>query len=79
MPKTLSEQLDELHEKKPASEKPASIEKCEHGYETDRCVPCALMASKNRVRTNADFDREKREYHKLQEINNLVFSNNKIP
>ena len=66
MPKTLSEQLDELHEKKPAS-----IEKCEHGYETDRCVPCALMASRNRVRTNADFDREKREYHKLQEINNL--------
>ena len=71
MPKTLSEQLDELHEKKPTSEKPTSTEKCEHGYETDRCVVCALTASKNRERTNADFDREKREYHKLQEINNL--------
>ena len=66
MPKTLSEQLDELHEKKPTS-----TEKCEHGCEADRCVVCALTASMNRVRTNADFDREKREYHKLQEINNL--------
>ena len=60
---TLSDQLDELHEK--ARE---SLEKCEHGYDTEKCVPCALIASKERVRTNADFDREKREYYKNQEI-----------
>lgn len=67
MPKTLSEQLDELHAKAP--ENPS--EKCEHNAEADKCVVCALIASRNRVRTNADFDREKREYHKMQRYNNL--------
>ena len=64
--KTLSEQLDELHKKAPNDP-----EKCEHGYEASSCVPCALKASMNRKRTNADFDREKRQFHKLQEINNI--------
>ena len=68
MSKTLSEQLDELHEKV-SPDNPS--EKCEHGYEANKCVLCALIASRNRVRTNADFDREKREYHKIQRYNNL--------
>lgn len=66
MAKSLSEQLDELHAKSP------SKKKCEHNIEEGRCVVCALIESKNRVRTNADFDREKREFHKMQEINNIT-------
>ena len=67
MPKTLSEQLDELHEKGDGS-----VKKCEHGHQLNKCVPCALLSSKNRKRTNADFDREKRDYHKIQEINDIT-------
>lgn len=49
-----------------------STEKCEHGVEPNECVPCALLEGINRKQTRADFDREKRQYHKLQEINNII-------